>query len=125
MSWPGMATTRPTSTICAVSRRSARSSFDHPDPSIFTVLTSPSETPGTANIDFVIFPERWVVAENTFRPPWYHRNMMSEFMGLIYGVYDAKPEGFVPGGSSLHNRCCRTARTLMPSSMRPTASSSP
>lgn len=79
-------------------------SFDHPDPSIFTVLTSPSETPGTANIDFVIFPERWMVAENTFRPPWYHRNIMSEFMGLVYGVYDAKPEGFVPGGFSLHNQ---------------------
>ena len=78
-------------------------SFDHPDPSIYTVLTSPSETSGTANIDFVIFPERWAVAENTFRPPWYHRNIMSEFMGLVYGVYDAKPEGFVPGGMSLHN----------------------
>jgi homogentisate 1,2-dioxygenase len=78
-------------------------SFDHPDPSIFTVMTSRSETPGTANIDLVIFPERWVVAENTFRPPWYHRNIMSELMGLIYGVYDAKPEGFVPGGISLHN----------------------
>ena len=77
--------------------------FDHPDPSIFTVLTAPSETPGTANIDFVIFPERWAVAENTFRPPWYHRNIMSEFMGLIYGQYDAKPQGFVPGGMSLHN----------------------
>lgn len=79
-------------------------SYDHPDPSIFTVLTSPSGEPGTANIDFVIFPERWMVAENTFRPPWYHRNIMSEFMGLIYGVYDAKPEGFVPGGYSLHNQ---------------------
>jgi len=79
-------------------------SFDHPDPSIFTVLTSPSETPGTANIDFVIFPERWSVGENTFRPPWYHRNIMSEFMGLVYGVYDAKPEGFEPGGMSLHNQ---------------------
>lgn len=78
--------------------------FDHPDPSIFTVLTAPSETPGTANVDFVIFPERWAVAENTFRPPWYHRNLMSEFMGLVYGVYDAKPEGFVPGGMSLHNQ---------------------
>jgi homogentisate 1,2-dioxygenase len=78
--------------------------FDHPDPSIYTVLTSPSETPGTANIDLVIFPERWAVAENTFRPPWYHRNIMSEFMGLVYGVYDAKPEGFVPGGMSLHNQ---------------------
>jgi homogentisate 1,2-dioxygenase len=77
--------------------------FDHPDPSIFTVLTSPSGEVGTANIDFVIFPERWMVAENTFRPPWYHRNIMSEFMGLIYGVYDAKPEGFLPGGASLHN----------------------
>ncbi|MEA2928727.1 MAG: homogentisate 1,2-dioxygenase [Hyphomicrobiales bacterium] len=79
-------------------------SFDHPDPSIFTVMTSPSETPGTANVDFVIFPERWAVADNTFRPPWYHRNIMSEFMGLVYGVYDAKPEGFVPGGMSLHNQ---------------------
>ncbi len=77
--------------------------FDHPDPSIFTVLTAPSETAGTANVDFVIFPERWAVAENTFRPPWYHRNIMSEFMGLVYGVYDAKPQGFVPGGISLHN----------------------
>ena len=78
-------------------------SYDHPDPSIFTMLTSPSGEVGTANIDFVIFPERWMVAENTFRPPWYHRNIMSEFMGLIYGVYDAKPEGFLPGGASLHN----------------------
>jgi homogentisate 1,2-dioxygenase len=78
--------------------------FDHPDPSIYTVMTSPSDTPGTANVDFVIFPERWAVAENTFRPPWYHRNLMSEFMGLVYGVYDAKPEGFVPGGMSLHNQ---------------------
>jgi homogentisate 1,2-dioxygenase len=78
-------------------------SFDHSDPSIFTVLTSPSDTPGTANCDFVIFPPRWVVAEDTFRPPWYHRNVMSEFMGLVHGQYDAKPEGFKPGGASLHN----------------------
>ena len=78
-------------------------SFDHPDPSIFTVLTSPSDTPGTANCDFVIFPPRWLVAEDTFRPPWYHRNVMSEFMGLVRGQYDAKPEGFSPGGMSLHN----------------------
>jgi homogentisate 1,2-dioxygenase len=78
-------------------------SFDHPDPSIFTVLTSPSDTPGTANCDFVIFPPRWLVAEDTFRPPWYHRNVMSEFMGLVHGQYDAKPEGFVPGGMSVHN----------------------
>jgi homogentisate 1,2-dioxygenase len=78
-------------------------SFDHPDPSIFTVLTSNSDTPGVANCDFVIFPERWMVAENTFRPPWYHRNVMSEYMGLIFGVYDAKEEGFVKGGGSLHN----------------------
>ena len=77
--------------------------FDHADPSIFTTLTSPSETPGTANIDFVVFPDRWMVGENTFRPPWYHMNVMSEFMGLIYGQYDAKPQGFVPGGFSLHN----------------------
>ncbi|MDF1719924.1 MAG: homogentisate 1,2-dioxygenase [Minwuia sp.] len=76
---------------------------DHPDPSIFTVLTSPTAEPGTANVDFVIFPPRWLVAEDTFRPPWYHMNVMSEFMGLIHGVYDAKPEGFVPGGMSLHN----------------------
>ncbi|HXV29888.1 MAG TPA: homogentisate 1,2-dioxygenase [Sinorhizobium sp.] len=77
--------------------------FDHPDPSIFTVLTAPSGEEGTANVDFVIFPPRWLVAEHTFRPPWYHRNIMSEFMGLIYGRYDAKEEGFVPGGMSLHN----------------------
>jgi homogentisate 1,2-dioxygenase len=78
-------------------------SFDHPDPSIFTVLTSPSELPGTANCDFAIFPPRWMVAEHTFRPPWFHRNFMSEFMGLIRGQYEAKAEGFVPGGASLHN----------------------
>ena len=77
--------------------------FDHPDPSIFTVLTAPSGTPGTANIDFVLFRERWMVAEDTFRPPWYHKNIMSELMGNIHGAYDAKPEGFVPGGMSLHN----------------------
>jgi homogentisate 1,2-dioxygenase len=78
-------------------------SFDHPDPSIFTVLTSPSELPGLANVDFVIFPPRWLVGEDTFRPPWYHRNVMSEYMGLVHGVYDAKAEGFEPGGASLHN----------------------
>ena len=78
-------------------------SFDHPDPSIYTVLTAPSEIPGTANCDFVIFPPRWMVAEHTFRPPWFHRNFMNEFMGLIFGEYDAKAEGFVPGGASLHN----------------------
>jgi homogentisate 1,2-dioxygenase len=79
-------------------------SFDHPDPSIFTVLTSPSAEAGVANCDFVIFPDRWLVAEDTFRPPWYHRNVMSEYMGLVYGQYDAKEEGFVPGGGSLHNQ---------------------
>ncbi len=80
-------------------------SYDHPDPSIFTVLTSPSDTPGTANCDFVIFPPRWMVGEDTFRPPWFHRNVMSEFMGLVHGVYDAKEGGgFVPGGASLHNQ---------------------
>jgi homogentisate 1,2-dioxygenase len=78
-------------------------SFDHPDPSIFTVLTSPSDVPGRANADFVIFPPRWMVAEDTFRPPWFHRNVMSEAMGLIFGAYDAKAEGFAPGGLSLHN----------------------
>ena len=77
--------------------------FDHPDPSIFTVLTAPSGVEGTANIDFVLFTERWLVAEDTFRPPWYHKNVMSELMGNIHGVYDAKPKGFVPGGLSLHN----------------------
>jgi homogentisate 1,2-dioxygenase len=78
-------------------------SFDHPDPSIFTVLTSPSSAAGVANLDFVIFPPRWLVAEHTFRPPWYHRNVMSEFMGLVHGRYDAKKAGFEPGGMSLHN----------------------
>ncbi|WP_147654101.1 homogentisate 1,2-dioxygenase [Vulcaniibacterium gelatinicum] len=78
-------------------------SYDHPDPSIFTVLTSPSDTPGTANMDFVIFPPRILAMQDTFRPPWFHRNVASEFMGLIHGVYDAKAEGFAPGGASLHN----------------------
>ena len=77
--------------------------FDHPDPSIFTVLTAPSGHEGTANIDFVLFRERWMVAEHSFRPPWYHKNIMSELMGNIYGQYDAKPQGFQPGGLSLHN----------------------
>ncbi|MFH1103363.1 MAG: homogentisate 1,2-dioxygenase [Actinomycetota bacterium] len=79
-------------------------SFDHPDPSIFTVLTAPSDRGGTANVDFVIFPDRWLVAEHTFRPPYYHMNIMSEFMGLIHGIYDAKLEGFSAGGFSLHNQ---------------------
>jgi len=78
-------------------------SFDHPDPSINTVLTSASDIPGVANCDFVIFPPRWMVAEDTFRPPWFHRNSMSELMGLVRGVYDSKAEGFLPGGISLHN----------------------
>lgn len=77
-------------------------SFDHPDPSIFTVLTAPSELRGLANVDLVVFPQRWLVAEHTFRPPWFHRNVMSEYMGLVRGAYDAKAEGFVPGGGSLH-----------------------
>jgi homogentisate 1,2-dioxygenase len=78
-------------------------SYDHPDPSIFLVLTSPSDTPGIGNMDFVIFPPRWLVAQDTFRPPWFHRNIASEFMGLVHGVYDAKAGGFAPGGASLHN----------------------
>jgi homogentisate 1,2-dioxygenase len=78
-------------------------SFDHPDPSIYTVLSAPSTVPGTANVDFAIFPPRWLVAAHTFRPPWFHRNAMNEFMGLIFGTYDAKAEGFLPGGASLHN----------------------
>ena len=78
-------------------------SFDHPDPSIFTVLTAPTDTHGIANVDFVIFPPRWLVGEDTFRPPWFHRNVMCEFMGLVTGAYDAKAEGFLPGGASLHN----------------------
>lgn len=82
-------------------------SFDHCDPSIFTVMTSPSGQAGVANVDFVIFPPRWMVAEHSFRPPWFHRNFMSELMGLVHGVYDAKAEGFLPGGVSLHN--CMTA----------------
>ena len=77
--------------------------YDHPDPSIFTVLTSPSDTPGLAGVDFVVFAPRWLVGEDTFRPPYFHRNVMSEFMGLVEGAYDAKAEGFVPGGASLHN----------------------
>ena len=78
-------------------------SYDHPDPSIFLVLTSPSDTPGVGNLDFAIFPPRWLVAQDTFRPPWFHRNIASEFMGLVHGQYDAKAEGFVPGGCSIHN----------------------
>jgi homogentisate 1,2-dioxygenase len=78
-------------------------SYDHPDPSIFVVLQSPSDTPGTSNLDFVVFPPRWLAMEHTFRPPWFHRNVASEYMGLITGVYDAKSAGFVPGGASLHN----------------------
>ena len=78
-------------------------SFDHPDPSIFLVLTSPSDSPSVGNLDFAIFPPRWLVAQDTFRPPWFHRNVASEFMGLIHGTYDAKAEGFAPGGASLHN----------------------
>ncbi|MDV3469975.1 homogentisate 1,2-dioxygenase [Stenotrophomonas sp. C3(2023)] len=78
-------------------------SFDHPDPSIFLVLHSPSDTPGTSNMDLAIFPPRWLVAQHTFRPPWFHRNIASEFMGLVHGAYDAKADGFVPGGASLHN----------------------
>jgi homogentisate 1,2-dioxygenase len=78
-------------------------SFDHPDPSILLVLHAPTDTPGVDSLDFVIFPPRVLVAQNTFRPPWFHRNFASEFMGLIHGAYDAKAEGFVPGGASLHN----------------------
>jgi homogentisate 1,2-dioxygenase len=78
-------------------------SFDHPDPSIFLVLQAPSDTPGVDTLDFVIFPPRWLAAEDTFRPPWFHRNVASEFMGLIEGEYDAKSTGFRPGGASLHN----------------------
>ncbi|MFA7393437.1 MAG: homogentisate 1,2-dioxygenase domain-containing protein, partial [Pigmentiphaga sp.] len=78
-------------------------SFDHPDPCIFSVLTSPTDTAGVGNMDFAIFPPRILTMQDTFRPPWYHRNIASEFMGLIHGIYDAKAEGFLPGGASLHN----------------------
>ena len=99
--------------------------FDHADPSIFTVLTSPSETPGTANIDFVCFPDRWLVAENTFRPPWYPMNVMSEFMGLIHGVYDAKTgEASSPAASPCTTPCSPTGRIWTPSRRRAPPSSS-
>jgi len=78
-------------------------SYDHPDPSIFLVLHSPSDTAGTSNLDFVVFPPRCLAMQNTFRPPWFHRNVASEYMGLVRGIYDAKSSGFVPGGGSLHN----------------------
>jgi len=78
-------------------------SYDHPDPSIFLVLQSITDTPGVDALDFVIFPPRWLAMQDTFRPPWFHRNVASEFMGLIEGAYDAKSEGFLPGGASLHN----------------------
>ena len=100
-------------------------SFDHPDPSLNTVLTSPSQTPGLANVDFVIFPSRWQVAEDTFRPPWFHRNYMNEYMGLIRGAYDAKASGFLPGGASLHNRMsahgpdAETARRALTTALQP------
>ena len=100
---PGTGATRRTSTTWRCFMAVNTVTVDHADPSIFTVLTSPSGQPGTANCDFVIFPPRWMVAEHTFRPPWFHRNLMSELMGLVRGVYDAKAEGFVPGGVSLHN----------------------
>ncbi len=101
-------------------------SFDHPDPSIFTVLTSPGAHHGTANCDFAIFPPRWLVAEDTFRPPWFHRNVMSEFMGLVHGEYDAKEgDGFAPGGASLHNQMnghgpdAQSAQKAMEADLRP------
>ena len=100
---PGTATTRRTSTTCARFNAIGSISYDHPDPSIFLVLQSQSDTPGVDTIDFVIFPPRILAMEHTFRPPWFHRNVASEFMGLIHGVYDAKAEGFMPGGASLHN----------------------
>ena len=78
-------------------------SYDHPDPSIFTVMSVVSDDPGQAVLDFVIFPPRWLVGEDTFRPPYYHRNTVSEFMGNIAGTYDAKEKGFIPGASSLHS----------------------
>jgi homogentisate 1,2-dioxygenase len=78
-------------------------SFDHPDPCIFTVMSSMSTRPGVAVLDFVVFQKRFMVAENTFRPPYFHRNTMAEFMGNIYGDYDAKSGGFEPGCSSLHS----------------------
>jgi homogentisate 1,2-dioxygenase len=100
-------------------------SFDHPDPSLGTVLTSPTNTPGLANVDFVIFPARWQVAEDTFRPPWFHRNYMNEYMGLIRGTYDAKATGFLPGGGSLHSRMsahgpdAETTRRALAADLRP------
>ncbi|MEQ1581702.1 MAG: homogentisate 1,2-dioxygenase [Steroidobacteraceae bacterium] len=100
-------------------------SFDHPDPSIFTVLTSPTTAAGIANVDFVIFPPRWMVGEDTFRPPWFHRNVMSEYMGLVHGEYDAKSGGFEPGGASLHNRMsahgpdAKTTAKAMVADLRP------
>ena len=81
-------------------------SYDHPDPSIFLVLQARSARTGIDEIDFVIFPPRWLAMQDTFRPPWFHRNVASEFMGLIQGSYDAKAEGFLPGGASLHNCMC-------------------
>lgn len=80
--------------------------FDHPDPSIFTVLTAPSNRePGTSVVDFAIIPPRWNMMEDTYWPPYYHRNTMSEFSGPI--VYDQahewhKEHSFKPYGAQLN-----------------------
>ena len=98
-------------------------SFDHPDPSIFLVLQSLTDTPGVDNVDFVIFPPRWLAMEHTFRPPWFHRNVASEFMGLIQGVYDAKAGGFLPGrrlAAQLHERPRPGRRQLREGQRAPT-----
>jgi homogentisate 1,2-dioxygenase len=58
-------------------------SFDHPDPSILTVLTCPLDDHGNNMADVLVFSGRWEVAEHTFRPPYYHRNVATEFSYIV------------------------------------------
>ncbi|GLI78307.1 hypothetical protein PoHVEF18_006618 [Penicillium ochrochloron] len=66
-------------------------SYDHTDPSIFTVLTAPSSVPGEAVVDVAVFGPRWLVMEKSYRPPYFHRNTMSEFAFVIKGGFDVTP----------------------------------
>ena len=57
--------------------------WDHSDPSILTVLTSPHDDHGRNAVDFAVFRGRWDATQDTFRPPYMHRNSAVEFNAVI------------------------------------------
>ena len=94
----------PGATICRAFRRSARSASTIPTRQSSPCLTSPTKSAWPArrrlrHLSAAMDGRRGYVPP----APWFHRNVMTRRWAGSRAEYDAKAEGFAPGGLSLHN----------------------